>query len=95
MTESQLVVKDDGTNNPKRFFVESGHPVEWVKEENHKFALVKFRQQLQDWLQNEKGPIYPSSRSKYVLNMLNDDFEDLSVSRLTSKVLIFSISISI
>ena len=33
---------------------ESGHPVEWIKEDNYMFKLSEFRIPLLEWLDNEK-----------------------------------------
>jgi len=88
--------------------VETGNVVEWVKEENYKFALSKFQDRVAGWLlnspgtgpeagssvtQKEKeslgtdiGTLFPPSKRSFVLNMVREEMQDLSISRLTSKV---------
>ena len=93
----------------QRVSVETGNVVEWVKEENYKFALSKFQDRVAEWLQNGTGTgtengagieeivkgksggtalgtLFPPSKRSFVLNMVRDEMQDLSISRLTSKV---------
>jgi len=79
--DAQIIIQ-----NGVRYSEESGHPLEWVKEENYKFALSKFRGKLLDWLKNNPFTIYPHSQQHYVSKMIQNEMQDLSVSRLTSKV---------
>ena len=57
--------------------------VEWISEENYKFKLTKYKPQLKEFL--ESNPITPSNQVPSILQML-DKIEDLSVSRLASKM---------
>ncbi|XP_061582041.1 methionine--tRNA ligase, mitochondrial [Cololabis saira] len=66
--------------------LESGHKVEWVKEENYMFRLSAFRSQLLDWLRGNPGVIQPKRFHQAVLLWLQEDLPDLSVSRQRSRL---------
>ncbi|CAK6448213.1 unnamed protein product [Pipistrellus nathusii] len=63
---------------------ESGHPVCWTKEENYIFRLSRFREPLQRWLRDNPQAITPEPFRRTVLQWLEEDLPDLSVSRKSS-----------
>ncbi|XP_045414753.1 methionine--tRNA ligase, mitochondrial isoform X2 [Lemur catta] len=64
--------------------LESGHPVSWTKEENYIFRLSQFREPLQRWLRSNPQAITPEPFHHAVLQWLEDELPDLSVSRRSS-----------
>ncbi|KAB0365808.1 hypothetical protein FD754_009964 [Muntiacus muntjak] len=64
--------------------LESGHPVSWTKEENYIFRLSQFREPLQDWLRGDPQAITPEPFHHTVLQWLEEELPDLSVSRRSS-----------
>ncbi|XP_068926239.1 methionine--tRNA ligase, mitochondrial [Petaurus breviceps papuanus] len=69
----------DGESRPVA--LESGHPVCWMKEENYIFRLSQFREPLRQWLQDHPQAITPEPFRHIVLQWLEEDLPDLSVSR--------------
>ncbi|XP_006974944.2 methionine--tRNA ligase, mitochondrial [Peromyscus maniculatus bairdii] len=64
--------------------LESGHPVSWTKEENYIFRLSQFREPLLRWLGNNPQAITPEPFHQTVLQWLQEELPDLSVSRRSS-----------
>jgi methionyl-tRNA synthetase len=73
--------------NP-RVSAESGHPVQWVCEENYMFRLSKYKTALLDYYAVDGGAhVLPESRSNEVVSFVSaGELNDLSVSRKSSKV---------
>ncbi|KAK2144554.1 hypothetical protein LSH36_748g02067 [Paralvinella palmiformis] len=63
---------------------DSGHPVEWMEEENYMFKLSAFKQQLLDWLR--KDVIKPAKFQAVVNQWVEQSLQDLSVSRTTKRL---------
>ncbi|XP_032716042.1 methionine--tRNA ligase, mitochondrial [Lontra canadensis] len=64
--------------------LESGHPVSWTKEENYIFRLSQFREPLQRWLRGDPQAVTPEPFHRAVLQWLEEELPDLSVSRKSS-----------
>jgi methionyl-tRNA synthetase len=64
----------------------TGLPVEWVSETNYKFKLSAFQEPLMKWLVQNPDVIQPKQRYNEVLQFVTAGLEDISVSRLSSKV---------
>uniref|UniRef100_A0A6V7IBZ4 Methionine--tRNA ligase, mitochondrial n=1 Tax=Bracon brevicornis TaxID=1563983 RepID=A0A6V7IBZ4_9HYME len=64
----------------------SGNPVEWMEEENYKFRLSSFQDDLRHWLRDEKT-VRPLKYHKILSSWIEDGacLEDLSVSRPASR----------
>ncbi|KAI9302214.1 tRNA synthetases class I (M)-domain-containing protein [Cunninghamella echinulata] len=80
---------DEDNNNPqeeKMVAIESGQPVEWMVEENYKFKLSAFQKPLLDWIHNNPQAIVPSNRKNEVVSWIEAGLEDLSISRLRSRL---------
>ncbi|XP_044522367.1 methionine--tRNA ligase, mitochondrial [Gracilinanus agilis] len=69
----------DGQSHPVA--LDSGHPVCWMKEENYIFRLSQFREPLRQWLLDDPQAITPDPFRHTVLQWLEEDLPDLSVSR--------------
>ncbi|KAJ8910860.1 hypothetical protein NQ315_010807 [Exocentrus adspersus] len=86
LTDSQLkeVIGADG----RRLTVssESGHPVEWTEEPNYMFRLHSFREDLIYWLTRNDKIVRPKIFQKILLDLLDDDLPDVSISRPSSRV---------
>ncbi|XP_041847060.1 methionine--tRNA ligase, mitochondrial [Melanotaenia boesemani] len=76
----------DSSGKEIKISLESGHKVEWMKEENYMFRLSAFQSQLLDWLKANPGAIQPVRFHHAVLQWLQEDLHDLSVSRQRSRL---------
>uniref|UniRef100_A0A1A8G4D6 Methionine--tRNA ligase, mitochondrial n=3 Tax=Nothobranchius korthausae TaxID=1143690 RepID=A0A1A8G4D6_9TELE len=81
LTPSQVGTALDSLGKEVKVSLESGHKVEWMKEENYMFRLSSFQSQLVDWLRGNPGVIQPERFYNAVLQWLQEDLPDLSVSR--------------
>ena len=61
MPESQV---EFSTDTHKRYFVETGNVVEWVKEDNYKFKLAQMKPHVLKWLEQNPNAVYPPQRLK-------------------------------
>ncbi|XP_014377235.1 methionine--tRNA ligase, mitochondrial, partial [Alligator sinensis] len=84
--EAQVAQSPDAQGGAHKVSKESGHQVHWTKEENYMFKLSEFRQPLQKWLHGDKNAISPEPFYHSVLQWLEDDLLDLSVSRNRSRL---------
>ena len=67
--------------------MDSGHPVEWLSEENYMFRLSAMQPALLQWLDSTPAPVSPPSRLNEVRSfLLNAPLTDLSISRRRDKV---------
>ena len=66
--------------------IETGQRVEWTTETNYKFRLSAFQQPLLDWLENNREVIQPSNMYDHVLAEVRSGLQDLSISRLRSRL---------
>ncbi len=83
LAESQTQL---AAENNSRISLESGHPVQWIKEDNYVFELGKFKAEITEWL--DTGVIYPSLFRGSVSDALSGDnsLNKLSVSRPRSRL---------
>ncbi|KAF7657882.1 hypothetical protein LDENG_00020760 [Lucifuga dentata] len=86
LTSSQVGDALDSSGKQIKVSLESGHKVEWMKEENYMFRLSEFRCQLQDWLKGNPRAVQPERFYQAVLQWLQEDLPDLSVSRQRSRL---------
>lgn len=86
LTTSQVGDAVDSSGNNVKISLESGHKVEWVKEENYMFRLSAFRPQLLDWLKGNPNAVRPERFYQAVVKWLQEDLPDLSVSRQKSRL---------
>ncbi|KAL2077495.1 hypothetical protein ACEWY4_026999 [Coilia grayii] len=86
LTPTQVTKATDASGNEITISNESGHKVEWMKEENYMFRLSEFRTPLQQWLRENPSAIQPEKFYHIVLQWLDDDLPDLSVSRHRSRL---------
>ncbi|XP_047440815.1 methionine--tRNA ligase, mitochondrial [Mugil cephalus] len=76
----------DSTGKEIKVSLESGHKVEWMKEDNYMFRLSAFRSQLLDWLRSNPQAVQPERFHQAVIQWLQEDLPDLSVSRQRSRL---------
>ncbi|CAN9515182.1 unnamed protein product [Ophioblennius macclurei] len=76
----------DSSGKEIKVSLESGHKVEWMKEENYMFRLSAFRSQLLEWLEANPQAVQPERFHQAVVQWLQDDLPDLSVSRQRSRL---------
>ncbi|CAO3651666.1 unnamed protein product [Cunninghamella blakesleeana] len=86
--ENQVTKIQDPENKDKEIMIaiESGQKVEWMVEENYKFKLSAFQQPLLDWIEKNPKAIVPSNRKREVISWIEAGLEDLSISRLRSRL---------
>ncbi|XP_063046901.1 methionine--tRNA ligase, mitochondrial [Engraulis encrasicolus] len=86
LTPTQVTKVTDANGNEITISTESGHKVEWMKEDNYMFRLSEFRAPLQQWLRDNPSAVQPEKFYHIVLQWLDDDLPDLSVSRHKSRL---------
>ncbi|CAJ1058930.1 methionine--tRNA ligase%2C mitochondrial isoform X1 [Xyrichtys novacula] len=86
LTPSQVGDALDSSGKEIKVSLESGHKVEWMKEENYMFRLSAFQSQLLNWLRGNPAAIQPERFYQTVLQWLQEDLPDLSVSRQRSRL---------
>ncbi|KAM3866995.1 methionine--tRNA ligase, mitochondrial [Diretmus argenteus] len=86
LTPSQVGDALDSSGKEIKVSLESGHKVEWMKEENYMFRLSDFRPQLLDWLRGNPRAVQPERFYQAVLQWLQEELPDLSVSRHRSRL---------
>uniref|UniRef100_A0A665VMQ7 Methionine--tRNA ligase, mitochondrial n=1 Tax=Echeneis naucrates TaxID=173247 RepID=A0A665VMQ7_ECHNA len=86
LTPSQVGDAVDSLGKEIKISLESGHKVEWMKEENYMFRLSAFRSQLLDWLKGNPLAVQPEHFYQAVLQWLQNDLPDLSVSRQRTRL---------
>ncbi|PWZ01289.1 putative METHIONYL-TRNA SYNTHETASE, mitochondrial [Testicularia cyperi] len=79
-------VVDPATGTKQMQAVETGAKVEWSSEENYKFRLSAFRDQLVAWLESNPNAIRPAQKHAEVLAEIKSGLEDLSISRPSSRL---------
>ncbi|KAK2583803.1 hypothetical protein KPH14_009702, partial [Odynerus spinipes] len=87
LADAELCEKTDESGKTIKVSAESGHPVEWMEEENYKFRLSTLQDDLKYWLKRETA-IQPAKYHKMVSRWVEDDtvLYDLSISRPTNRV---------
>ncbi|XP_016429381.1 methionine--tRNA ligase, mitochondrial [Sinocyclocheilus rhinocerous] len=86
LTPAQVSDSTDSGGGRIKVSSESGHKVEWMKEDNYMFRLSDFRTELLRWLRSNPKVIQPVKFHDFVLQWLEDDIPDLSVSRQKSRL---------
>ncbi|XP_028272641.1 methionine--tRNA ligase, mitochondrial isoform X2 [Parambassis ranga] len=86
LTPLQVSDALDSSGKEIKVSLESGHKVEWMKEENYMFRLSAFRSQLLDWLRGNPHAVQPERFQQAVLQLLQEDLPDLSVSRQRNRL---------
>ncbi|XP_014221640.1 methionine--tRNA ligase, mitochondrial-like [Trichogramma pretiosum] len=82
LTEKDLVEKKTETGEIIKVSAETGHPVEWSVEENYKFKLSNFEDDLKHWLKDVKV-VQPTNFHKVLTHWIEEGgcSNDLSISR--------------
>ncbi|XP_042626351.1 methionine--tRNA ligase, mitochondrial [Cyprinus carpio] len=87
LTPAQVTDGTDSEGRRIKVSSESGHKVEWMKEDNYMFRLSDFRTEVLRWLRSNPKVIRPVKFHDLVLQWLeDDDIPDLSVSRQKSRL---------
>ncbi|XP_069749308.1 methionine--tRNA ligase, mitochondrial [Narcine bancroftii] len=86
LSDSQVLERRDIHGNFIKVSLESGHKVEWTKEENYMFKLSEFTPNLLEWLKKNPQVIRPEKFHHIVLRWLQKEIPDLSVSRQRSRL---------
>lgn len=86
LTPTQVTDSTDSMGREIKISTESGHKVEWMEEYNYMFRLSEFRNELLQWFRLNPKVIQPVKFHHLVLQWLEDDLPDLSVSRQKSRL---------
>lgn len=86
LTETQVEDRTDAQGRTLKVSKESGHTVEKVREENYKFRLSAFQDQLLAWLDSDPDVVVPRTRHNEVRAAITAGLRDVSVSRLSEKI---------
>ncbi|ELT98029.1 hypothetical protein CAPTEDRAFT_177027 [Capitella teleta] len=84
LTEDQVKEVTDKNGQTTMMSIDSGRPVEWMKESNYMFRLSHFAPQLSDWLDTKV--ITPDVHAHGLRSRLKFGLDDLSVSRERSRL---------
>lgn len=85
LTETQVEDRVNALGQAVKVSKESGHVVEKVREENYKFRLSAFQDELLAWL-DSGDVVVPKSRHNEVRAAVAAGLRDVSVSRLSEKI---------
>ncbi|KAI0104866.1 tRNA synthetases class I (M)-domain-containing protein [Nemania sp. FL0031] len=66
--------------------VETGNAVEWTEERNYHFRLTAFRDRLLEFYRDNPAWIVPENRFSEVISWVENNLEDLSISRPASRL---------
>ncbi|KAI2621561.1 tRNA synthetases class I (M)-domain-containing protein [Xylaria nigripes] len=66
--------------------IETGNTVEWTEEKNYHFRLTAFRDRLLQFYRDNSAWLVPESRFTEVIHWVENNLEDLSVSRPSSRL---------
>ncbi|XP_006889129.1 PREDICTED: methionine--tRNA ligase, mitochondrial [Elephantulus edwardii] len=86
LPEAKVTLQQGTSGDAHPVSLESGHPVSWTQEENYIFRLSQFREPLQRWLRDDPQAITPEPFHRTVLQWLDEELPDLSVSRRSSQL---------
>ncbi|KAK0159260.1 hypothetical protein PV328_010157 [Microctonus aethiopoides] len=86
VSELELEEKKDASGNIIKVSATSGNIVEWMEEDNYKFRLSHFQDDLKHWLK-DSTVVRPMKFHKMLLNWIEEGtcLEDLSISRPVSR----------
>ncbi|CAL4143700.1 unnamed protein product, partial [Meganyctiphanes norvegica] len=85
LTESQVQEVKLPNGETQHISIESGHQVEWSRENNYMFKLSHFQNDLKYWLRDENR-VRPKRFHDQLQMWLSEELPDLSVSRPRSRV---------
>ncbi|KAI2463378.1 tRNA synthetases class I (M)-domain-containing protein [Annulohypoxylon bovei var. microspora] len=74
------------TGKPFMASVETGNAVEWTEEQNYYFRLTAFRDRLLQFYTDNPQFVVPKNRFAEVISWVQNNLEDLSVSRPRSRL---------
>lgn len=83
-----MVTKQVSTVTGKSYMAstETGNAVEWTEEKNYHFRLTALKDRLLDFLEKNPGWVVPATRMTEVVNWVQNNLEDLSISRPASRL---------
>ncbi|XP_011645575.1 methionine--tRNA ligase, mitochondrial-like isoform X2 [Pogonomyrmex barbatus] len=87
LSDTELVEQKDSSGKIIKVSAESGNKVEWTEEENYKFRLSAFQDDLKYWLKDEntvRPALYHKTLSQWVEE--GTCLQDLSITRIRNKV---------
>ncbi|ETS76679.1 hypothetical protein PFICI_12066 [Pestalotiopsis fici W106-1] len=83
-----MITKQVHPHTGKTFMasIETGNAVEWTEEKNYHFRLTAFKEKLLEFFRENPNWVTPPSRMREVVNWVENNLEDLSVSRPASRL---------
>ncbi|XP_012542028.2 methionine--tRNA ligase, mitochondrial [Monomorium pharaonis] len=87
LSDVDVVEQKDSTGKVIKVSAESGNRVEWTEEENYKFRLSAFQDDLKYWLKDE-NTVRPALYHKTLFQWVQEGacLQDLSITRIRNKV---------
>ncbi|KAK7077993.1 Methionine--tRNA ligase, mitochondrial [Halocaridina rubra] len=85
LTDVQVKEMTTSSGQKQMVSIESGHPVEWNKEENYMFKLSSFQNDLLHWLKDD-GRVTPKRFLEELRMWVSEGLIDLSISRPRDRV---------
>ncbi|KAL0129469.1 hypothetical protein PUN28_001627 [Cardiocondyla obscurior] len=86
LNDAELIELKDSTGKVIKVSAESGNKVEWMEEENYKFRLSAFQNDLKYWLKDE-NTVRPALYHKILSQWVEEGtcLQDLSITRIRKK----------
>ena len=84
--DSELTAQQKESNEAIMVSTETGSFVEWSSEENYKFRLSSFQEQIIEWLETNSRAVVPQIRYEALLDEVKSGLADLSISRPRSRL---------
>lgn len=69
-----------------KVFSQTGHVLEWLREENYMFRLSGLLGELKHWLASTSVSIKPTFFHQYLISVIDKGLDDLSISRPKSRL---------
>lgn len=66
--------------------IETGNSVEWIEEKNYHFRMTALKDQLLEFFEQNPEWIVPRTRMREVVDWVQNNLEDLSISRPSSRL---------
>ncbi|XP_018400192.1 PREDICTED: methionine--tRNA ligase, mitochondrial-like [Cyphomyrmex costatus] len=87
LSDAELMEQKDSTGKVIKVSTESGNIVEWTEEENYKFRLNTFQDDLKYWLKDE-NTVKPALYHKMLSQWIDEGacLQDLSITRIRNKM---------
>ncbi|KAK3377768.1 tRNA synthetases class I (M)-domain-containing protein [Podospora didyma] len=77
---------DAFTGDVNMVSIETGSKVEWIEEKNYHFRMTTLKDKLLEFYKKNPNWVHPEPRMRQVVNWVQNNLEDLSISRPVSRL---------